>query len=203
MKLIHPNFRRVQRRALVTDMSQVAQQQQGDRAYAFDINNALSDGAAAYTASGYAYYGGVQSILDTGGNQNVVVTLPSIANVSTITPQQARIDAAIVVDLTAIKTSSNNEVYKLLVLGSNDPAFGAGKVQCLGSLQLGFAGSNDVPNGITTPAPASVGGSRYELLFSTEQNNVKYEYVALYHVLAGTTPSITYKAFMSVLPDMG
>jgi len=172
----------------------------GDRTYAFDINNVISDGAAAYTASGYAQALGSDGIVDTGGNQNVVVNLPSIANVSTITPQQAREDAAMVIDVTAIKTSSSNEVYKLLVLGSNDPSFGAGKVQCLGSIQLGFAGSNDVPNGITTPAPAAIGGSRYEVLFATEQNNVKYEYVKMYNVLAGTTPSITYKAFIAVLP---
>lgn len=199
MKLVKPNFRRVQFAKLIGDMSEVAQQQQGDRTYAFDINNAVSDGAAAYTASGFATYAGQQSILDTGGNQNVVVALPSIANVSTITPQQARIDAAMIIDLTAIYTGGG-DAYKLLVLGSNNPGFTAGTVQCLGALELGTAGSTDVPNGITTPVPASVGGSRYEILFATEQNNVKYEYVALYHVLSGTTPSITYKAFMAVLP---
>lgn len=172
----------------------------GDRSYAFDANNGLSDGAAAYTATGYAQYGGGDGIVDTGGNQNVTITLPSIANSSTITPQQARIDAAIPIWVTAIKTSSSNEVYKIMVLLSNDPAFGAGKVEIGGMIELGYAGSNDVPNGITTPAPATVGGSMYEILFATEQNNVKYEFVKLYHVLSGTTPSITYKAYLAVLP---
>jgi hypothetical protein len=198
VKLDRPLIRRFQKR-LITDMREVAQLAQGDRTYSFDANNALSDGAAAYTASGYATYGGAQSILDTGGNQNVTVTLPSIANSSTITPQQARIDAAIVIDLTAIYTGGGNKAL-LMALISNDPAFGAGNVQIAGALEFGTAANLDVPNGITTPAPAAVGGSRYELLFATEQNNTKYEYVALYHVLSGTTPSITYKAFMAVLP---
>ncbi len=202
MKFAKPKLLRFQRAKLIGDMSEVAQLPQGDRTYSFDINNAVSDGAAAYTASGYATYGGAQSVIDTGGNQNVTITLPSITNSSTITPQQARIDAAMIIDLTAIYTGGTNS-YKLMVLGSNDPAFGAGNVACLGGIELGTAGSTDVPNGITTPAPAAVGGSRYELLFSTEQNNVKYEYVKLYHVLAGTTPSITYKAFMAVLPEIG
>jgi hypothetical protein len=172
----------------------------GDRSYTFDANNAFSDGAAAYTASGYAQSGGADGVVDTGGNQNVTITLPSIADVATITPQRARIDAVAVVFVTAAKVSSSNEVYKLLVLGSNDPNFAAGNVQMLGAIELGFAGSNDIPNGITTPAPAAVGGSVYEILFCTEQNNVKYQYVKLYNVLAGTTPSISYRAFMAVLP---
>ncbi len=50
----------------------------GDRTYAVDANNFLSDGAAAITASGYAQYGGADGIIDCGGNQNITVTLPSM-----------------------------------------------------------------------------------------------------------------------------
>ena len=39
-----------------------------DRTYTPDINLFLSDNAAAYTASGYLQVGGVNSILDPGGN---------------------------------------------------------------------------------------------------------------------------------------
>lgn len=173
----------------------------GDRTYTFDANNGLSDAAAAQTVSGYAQYGGADGVVDTGGNQNVTITLPTIANSSTITPQQARIDCVIPIWVTAINTSASSS-YKLLVLGSNDPAFGAGKVECLGSIQLGIAGSNDVPNGITTPAPPAIGGDEYEVLICTEQNNVKYQYVKLYVVIAGGSATITYKAFLAVLPCM-
>src|ERR1700683_1608681 len=171
----------------------------GDRTYTFDANNGLSDGATAYVASGYAQYGGADGIIDTGGNQNVTVTLPSIDSVSSITPQQARIDAVIPLWVTAIKTSSSNETYKILVLVSNDPAFGAGNVQMAGGIQLGFAGSNDIPNGITTPAPPAIGGHEYEILICTEHNLLKYQFLKLYVVLGGSTPSITFKAFMAVL----
>ena len=173
----------------------------GDRTYAFDANNGLSDGASALTVSGYAQYGGADGIVDTGGNQNVTITLPSIASVSSITPQQARIDCVIPIWLTAIVVTSGC-YYKLLALISNDPSFGSGNVQIGGSLQFGIAGSNDVPNGITTPTPNAIGGDSYELLLTTEQNNVKYEYVKLYVVLGGSNASITFKAFLAVLPQM-
>jgi hypothetical protein len=171
------------------------------RSYTFDANNGLSDGVAAYTASGYAQYNGADGIIDTGGNQNVTITLPSIAATTTLTPQQARIDWVICIWVTAINTSASS-AYKLLALASNDPAFGAGNVQIIGALELGIAGSTDVPNGITTPAPPAIGGNEYELFCTTEQNNVFYEYVKLYNVIAGGSATITYKALAAVLPMM-
>lgn len=171
----------------------------GERTYSYDANLVLSDGAAPYTATGYAQNLGADGIVDTGGNQSVTITLPSIAQSTTLTPQQARADCVLVVDLTAIKTSSSNEDYELLLVGSNDPAFGAGNVQMLGSMQFGFTGSYDILNGITTPQPAAIGGARYEIPFTTEQNNIKYQFVKLYNIIAGTTPTMTYKAFIAVL----
>ena len=130
-----------------------------------------------------------------------VITLPSIASVSSITPQQARIDCVIPIWLTAIVVTSGC-YYKLLVLVSNDPAFGATNVMLAGALQLAIAGTGDVPNNFTPPAVPAIGGNRYEILFSNEQNNVKYEYVKLYVVLGGSNASITFKAFMAILPQM-
>jgi hypothetical protein len=173
------------------------QMEQGDRTYSFDANNVLSDGAAAYTAAGYAQSGGAQGVVDLGGNQGVTITLPSIANSTTITPQQPRIDAACVIDVTAA-TVAGSDLYRLILVGSNDPNFGAGNVQILGAMQFGEASAMDFVNGINTPAPAAIGGSRYELLFTNEQNNVKYQFLALYN--GGTFGSITYRAFVAVLP---
>src|SRR5882724_8248459 len=109
------------------------QMEQGDRTYSFDANMAVSDGAAAITATGYAQYGGADGIVDLGGNQNVTITMPSIADSSTLTPQQARIDAVMVIDVTAV-TTTGIASEKLIVVGSNDPAFGATS----GSFQLGM-----------------------------------------------------------------
>ena len=170
----------------------------GDRSYSFDANMALSDGAASISVSGYAQYAGADGIVDLGGNQNVIVTLPLIADVTTITPQQARIDAVCVVDMTAISATA----AKLILVGSNDPAFGAtlGTVQ-LAMMEFGLtAATQEQPNPKATPVPPVIGGSRYEMLFSSEQNNVKYEYVKLY-VAAVAGGGVTFKAFIAVLPE--
>ena len=186
----------------MTDTSQASLMLlQGDRTYSIDANMILSDGVAAYAASGYAQYAGADGIVDLGGNQTVTITLPSIADVSTITPQQARIDAVCVLDVTAV-TTSGTASEKVILVGSNDPAFGAGKTIQLGMMEFGAIASQDQPNGFVTAAPNAVGGSRYEIPFTNEQNNVKYEYVKLYVVLGGSNASITFKAFMAVLPAM-
>lgn len=173
----------------------------GDRAYAFDANMYLSDAAVAYTATGFAQVGGQNGIVDLGGNQNVTVTLPSIADNTTLTPQQARIDIMIPIWITAIATGGT-DLYKIIALLSNDPAFGAGNVTMGGMLEFGAGASIDGTNMLTTPQPNAVGGSMYELPVATEQNNVKYEFLALYNVISGnTSPSITYRAFAAVLPE--
>lgn len=171
----------------------------GDRTYTFDANLGLSDGAAAIAASGYAQYAGADGIIDLGGNQNVTITLPSIADVSTITPQQARIDAMLVIDVTAV-TVSGTALEKLILVGSNDPAFGAGKTTQLAMMEFGAAASQEQPNAVVTGTPPSVGGSRYEMGFTNEQNNIKYEYIKLYVVISNSG-SITFKAFVAVLPE--
>lgn len=155
---------------------------QGDRTYSFDANMLLSDGAAAYTASGYAQNGGIDGILDLGGNQGV-------------TPlQQARMDAVLVMDITAIDIASGNETYKLKVMGSNTAAFLTATAN-LSSIELG-KGASLVP---ATQSDSVVG--RVEQLFTTERTNTKYEFIKLYNELGGTTPSITYTAFVAVLPE--
>lgn len=155
----------------------------GDRTYSFDANLLLSDNAAAYVADGFAQVGGADAVLDLGGNQGV-------------TPlQQARIDAVCVIDITAIDIASGDERYRFKLLGCNTPGFASG-VRELASLCVG-KGSTMTPN---TQADSIVG--RYEILFSTEQANIKHQYVKLFiDVEAGTTPSISLQAFVAVLPE--
>lgn len=171
----------------------------GDRNYVLDANNQISDGAASVTASGYAQFGGADGIIDLGGNQNVTITLPSIADSSTITPQQARIDAALAIFVTA-GTFTGTTLFKVYVVLSNDPAFAtAGGNVTAGMISFGNAAGAEFLNALTTPAPATIGGSMYELLFTNEQNNVKYQYVKLYNVVANSA-ALTYKAYVAVLP---
>lgn len=166
----------------------------GDRTYSFDANNMLSDNAAAYTANGFLQAGGADGVIDLGGNQGATVTLPSIADSSTITPQQPRIDAMGVIDVTALDIASSNERYTIKILGCNAADFAANVVE-LAAIGLGKGASG-------TPATLkdSVSG-RYELPFCNEQANVKYQFIKAFLIVAGTTPSINILMFVAVLPE--
>lgn len=154
----------------------------GDRTYSFDANLLLSDNAAAYAANGYAQAFGADGVWDSGGNQ------------STNPKQQARADAVMVIDVTAITVTAGCN-YRLSVLGSTDPAFGAGNVEMLGEISLGIAASRDGINMLTSTT------GRYEIPFATEQANAKYQYVKLYNTIGGANASISYQAFVAVLPE--
>lgn len=153
-----------------------------DRTYSFDANLEVSDNAAAYTASGYLQKGGADGLIDLGGNQG------------TSPVQSARIDAMLILDVTAIDLTSGNETYQIDVLGCNDSAFGS-NVQCLAGIQLGKGASLRNANSIDSVA------GRYELGFTNQAGGNLYEYVKVYLTVGGTTPSINIEAFVAVLPE--
>ncbi len=159
-----------------------------DRTYSFDANLQLSDNAAAYAATGWAQVGGADGLVDLGGNQG------------TTPVQQARIDAVCVCDVTALDAVTTDEAYRLIVVGSNDPAFPNGAGQVLAEMEiaggilsvLGLGGAGVTKTGVT---------GRYELPFTNNVAGNYYQYVKLFLVLTGTTPSISLEAFVAVLPE--
>jgi len=172
------------------------------RNYTFDATMALSDGAAAYAAAGYAQVGGAQSIIDLGGNQGITITLPSIADSSTITPQQARIDLVAVIYISAL-TLSGSDIYRLTMVGSNNAGLNvASGNYVLGQMQFGQGSAMDVPSAANSHAPAGAGkypaGDQYELMFTNEVQGTPLEFIAMY--VSGTFGSITFTAFAAVLP---
>ena len=100
----------------------------------------------------------------------------------------ARADFRAICDVSAIDNASADESYILQVQGSNSPTFASGVV-ALASKQLGVASA--------TGNSANTGVGRYEIHGSNEENGVLYRYVRVRHVLAGTTPSINYTAFLA------
>jgi hypothetical protein len=160
----------------------------------------LDDGVGAHAAAGFGQVAGAQSIVDLGGNQGITITLPSISNVATITPQQARIDAVCVVQLTAI-TLAGSDIYTLTLVGSNSPSLASNNVN-LGAMSWGQAAAIAYPNAAVTTAPLGAGnypaGWQYEILFTNEVQNTPYEYVSAY--FSGTFGSMTAKAYIAVLP---
>ena len=170
------------------------------RNYAFDANMLLDDGTGAHSAAGFGQVGGSQSIVDLGGNQGITITLPSISNVATITPQQARGDFACVIYVPAI-TLAGSDIYNLTLVGSNSSSMASGNVN-LGSMAFGQAAAFAYPGAAVTATPLGAGnypaGYQYEILFTNEVQNTPYEFVSLY--FSGTFGSITVRAFVAVLP---
>jgi len=170
------------------------------RNYAFDVNMQLDDGAGAHSSASWGQVAGSQAIVDLGGNQGITITLPSISNVATITPQQARGDfVCVLYDVAA--TISGSNIYRISVVGSNSASMASGNVT-LGEIPIGIGSVMDPPNSANSTAPLGVGnypaGWQYEILFTNEVVNTPYEFVSLY--VAGTFGSITFRAFVGVLP---
>jgi hypothetical protein len=138
----------------------------GQRFYTQDKELIFADGAAAVVASGAGQVASADKIIDLGAG---------------------RFEGVMLFDVSAVKISANDELYRLAVQGSNDAGFASG-VQCLAMIDLG---ATEVRDG---GAIDSVLG-RYEVPFCTEQANVVYRYARVYAFTNGTSESITYKAW--------
>jgi hypothetical protein len=98
-----------------------------------------------------------------------------------------------IVDVTAIEVASGDEVYTIILEGSDDPAF-ASTIEALAILQLGaaaaatFLGNADVNSDI----------GRYVCRAGNLRNEHTYRYLRITTVVAGTIATgINYSAFLS------
>ena len=136
------------------------------RDFTFDAALQLKD-AGAVTASGAAQVGGSAKILDMGA---------------------ARFDGRAIVDITAIETDTGNELYTILIQGSNSATFASTNVN-LGATLVG-------DSSVSLESVDSTIGSR-EIAISNEVNGTVYRYVRAYTIVAGTIVSgINYIAFL-------
>lgn len=98
------------------------------------------------------------------------------------------VDADIVIDVSALEVASGDEIYDIVLEGSNVAALASDSVQ-LASLTLGNNAA---------PADADTATGRYVLPFRNEQNGVTYRYVRLYTRVAGAVATgINYSAFIA------
>lgn len=143
----------------------------GQRTFAYDNDLLLKD-AGLVAASAAAQVASANKIIDVGA---------------------ARMEGTVVIDVSAIETDTGNEVYDLILQGSNSSSFGS-TIENLCQKQLGNTSALD------GSAQTSVVG-RYELPFTNEQANITYRYFRLYTKVAGTIATgINYKAFIALAP---
>ena len=87
-------------------------------------------------------------------------------------------NAAVEVDVTAIDTADGNETYEVQAQVSADSAFTA-------------------PVEVCARVVAATG--KYIMPVTNEVNGTRYRYLRVRHVIAGTTPSVTYTATLSAI----
>jgi len=138
----------------------------GQRVYNFDAELEFKD-AGLVAASAAATVDAVAKIIDLG---------------------VGRFEAMMVIDVSAAEIASNDEEYDILIQGSSSSTF-ASDIQNLAQLNLG---ATEVRQG---GAIDSVAG-RYEVPWQNEQNDIRYRYVRVYTVVAGSIATgINYKAY--------
>lgn len=103
-----------------------------------------------------------------------------------------RVDAAAIVDVTALEVADDDELYDLIVQASASSTFASG-IQNLAQLSLGSAGGHTTRG--DGAALDTIG--HYEIPFTNEQNGVRYRYLRMFTIVAGTiTNGINYIAHM-------
>ena len=98
------------------------------------------------------------------------------------------VDGYLVLDVSAVEVASNDEIYLVVLEGSNVAAMTSGSVS-LASIELGNA---------TAPADADTGTGRFVVPFRNEQNGTTYRYARIYTEVAGTIATgINFVAFIA------
>lgn len=143
----------------------------GQRIYSFDAEMLLKDaGLVAADAAGQV--DGANKVIDVGA---------------------ARLDGVVIVDVSAIEIADNNELYHVILQGSNDATFATG-VENLA--QISFGATEVRPGGAQD---STVG--RYEMPFTNEQDDTTYRYLRIYIDVAGTIATgINFTAWIAKQP---
>ena len=109
-----------------------------------------------------------------------------IADLGASTP----FEGTLLVDVSAIEIASNDEIYTILVEGSDSASFASG-IEELACLRVG---ANEV---LTGGGTVDSDTGRYEVPFKNHRNTRAYRYIRVYTVVAGTVATgINYTAWI-------
>lgn len=98
-------------------------------------------------------------------------------------------DIVCVIDIEACKVSAGDEIYTFRIVGSN--VSDRSDAQVLDTLEVGDGGA------LVIGTVDTVAGDRFVMRARTERNGTKFRYLDLHLDVAGTSPSITFGAFIS------
>ncbi|MGO6665129.1 hypothetical protein [Rhizobium ruizarguesonis] len=110
-------------------------------------------------------------------------------------------EGRLTLELSALDLASSDETYRLMLLGSNDAAFGNGNVEILATQDFAAASAGRL---LPTVAPASNSmppsgrlSGRFVVPVTNLRGQFLFRYLQLYALLGGTTPSITLSAWLA------
>jgi len=144
----------------------------------FDAANCFTGGLTpqTFTTSGYFLEGGTPQTLDVG---------PGL------------FDGYWIIDFTARKQTGTEE-YTIYLLGSNDPAFGAGNIEMLSIQDFGAARVAVQPSAVNCGAsPAVNSGETNYIAILNFKSGIVYRYIRAWIDVAGTTPSATVNSWLT------
>jgi hypothetical protein len=150
----------------------------------FDASLQLSDAGAAVTSDGYAQVASATAQIDTLNGS----TLRSGDPVP-------RYEADLVLDVSAIDVASADETYVLRVMGSNSATFASGVV-CLATVELGRAAAMGAAT-IAKTTGRHIQAFENSGYTTAAGSIVNLQYLRLHVDVGGTTPSITFTAFLA------
>jgi hypothetical protein len=106
------------------------------------------------------------------------------------------LDADLIIDVATMDVASTDEAYVFVLEGSPDAAFGtAGNITVL--LIAGLGSAAGVATATGAPLGTSDGTGRFLFPFRNERNGTLYRYLRLKTVIAGSTPSLTFTAWIA------
>lgn len=127
--------------------------------------------------------------------------VPTAGATGYITMGPGRMEGYWRIDVSAADVSSANETYKMFLLGSNDAAFANGNIDILGMYDIAAtAALRDLPT-IAAANPAVPDGgltaSSFVIPMSNQRDQFVFEFINMYVLIAGTTPSITLSSWVA------
>jgi len=107
----------------------------------------------------------------------------------------ANVKGEIIIDITAIEIDTSNEIYDIVLQGTNTAAF-ATDTDIVDLCSMTFA--DDAVQRTDCNRVSTIG--RYIMRFTNEYNGTCYRYLRLYTIVAGTIGSggINYSAYASI-----
>lgn len=104
----------------------------------------------------------------------------------------ALMEGKLVVNYSGLDVVTGDEAYTFMLEGSPDATFGtAGNITVLAMQRIGGA------TGATPVGTADAAAGSIVVPFRNERNGTLFRYVRLYTLLAGTSPSIVFSAFLA------